>query len=164
MHWDGAGDRLDQLQLFSGAETVLGFHGGGLANAAFSRYACVHELSTFRTLDTDERGVLWASNRAAVVQHAKTLSWHIHLLPLNQLLEQNRGINVNVTRIREQLRSGSEFTGQISMYRIGLSEVQVQALKDELSSCTLAWTTMSGGIPPHSQKLLAGSRTDWPAW
>lgn len=37
---------LDTMRLFRDAESVVGYHGAGFVNTAFSRYACVHELST----------------------------------------------------------------------------------------------------------------------
>ena len=78
----------EQLRMFAGAESLLGYHGAGFANAVFSRYACAHELSTFKSLlvnDTSDAR-MWRTNMPAVVRLASTLSWEIHLLPLGQIL------------------------------------------------------------------------------
>lgn len=151
---------FDQLRLFNGAESIIGYHGAGLANAAFSWRACVHEISTFRTLSLDPSDV-WATNKVNLMRRANTLqiSWHIHMLPLMQLLERHRA-HVNLSHVMEQLHAGHSFGGQIGFYEIVLYEAQANALKYEVRSCTLAWAR-GNGVPPDSQQLLAGSRTDW---
>mmetsp|Transcript_13095 Transcript_13095/g.44030 ORF Transcript_13095/g.44030 Transcript_13095/m.44030 type:complete len:206 (-) Transcript_13095:117-734(-) len=76
------------MRLFRDAESVVGYHGAGFVNTAFSRYACVHELSTFNTLSTSLSD-LWRTNKKPLLRVVPSLSWHLHLLPLKQLLLAN---------------------------------------------------------------------------
>jgi len=55
------------MRLFRDAESVVGYHGAGFVNTAFSRYACVHELSTFNTLSTSLSD-LWRTNKKPLLR------------------------------------------------------------------------------------------------
>eukprot|EP00316_Scyphosphaera_apsteinii_P017008 CAMPEP_0119302262 /NCGR_PEP_ID=MMETSP1333-20130426/3889_1 /TAXON_ID=418940 /ORGANISM="Scyphosphaera apsteinii, Strain RCC1455" /LENGTH=182 /DNA_ID=CAMNT_0007304569 /DNA_START=452 /DNA_END=997 /DNA_ORIENTATION=- len=94
----------DVLQLFATAEAIVGYHGAGFANCVFARYACAHEMSSFTAMDTSiKRSNIWRSNglkcsteacastitHGALLKHAKTLSWHVHFIPLAQLMLAN---------------------------------------------------------------------------
>ena len=78
---------LDQLRLFARAESIVGYHGGAFAALAFSRRACVHEVSTFARVGSVDPRDMWRSNREPLLAHAPLLSWHVHLLPLSQMLQ-----------------------------------------------------------------------------
>jgi len=145
---------LDQLRLFARAESIVGYHGGAFAALAFSRRACVHEVSTFARVGSVDPRDMWRSNREPLLAHAPLLSWHVHLLPLSQMLQASP--HNYFWRNGTWTSRWGRIDGQIRHKCVPLSDAQVGALVRSIGACSLA--VRSGGLPAHSRSLLGPQR------
>jgi hypothetical protein len=156
---------LDVLTIFHSAESIVGYHGAGFANAVFSRHACAHELTTFKTLRNDiSKENIWRSNMERVLIHTTKLSWHIHLIPLEQMVMANANwLTATSPHWNETLRLHRErgadwsFGGQIKLPYISLTDSQIRSLIKRVQSCghgSRGEAIFAEQRPSHSRELL----------
>ena len=94
--YTGAESQAQTIALFGGASSVVHVHGAAFANAAFiPRRSCVHEVTTFTSLNRTTRGI-WRTNGPWMVGWApETMRLVMHVVPLAEVLAHNSALDAN---------------------------------------------------------------------